>query len=835
MRVPYSWLKDFAAFGPALDLVGELDGLGLVVEGVEQVGEGLGDIVVVRVSEISAIEGADRIRRVVVDAGGKAVQIVCGAWNFEVGDLVPLAPVGTVLPGGMEIGRRKMKGVASEGMLCSGKELGLSDDSGGLLVLGSDAEGAVPGMPLTEALGIERDTVFDIAVEANRPDAMCVAGVARDLAARLKLEFTLPTPPELIPVTASGFLESVEVPDPDLCPRFTARVLTGFTIRQSPAVVARRLVLAGMRPLNNVVDASNYVMLELGQPTHPYDLDRVARQTLRARAGVPGEVVVTLDGVERRIAERSVGPGDQRRDCLICDGDDVPIGIGGVMGGASTEISETTDRVLLEAAYFLPMAIARTSLRLGLRTEASIRFERGCDPEGIDLSVRRLCEVLGWSAGDGFGVLGDPIDVRGEVPKALHVSVRPGRLNKILGTELDATEIASYLEPIGFRADRQNDGTIEVTVPTFRPDTTREIDVIEEVARHHGYQSIARLNRRPAQVGALTPFQRSRRRLRAALAHTGAHEAWTPSLIQPGDHERSRLVGPEISVVNPLTPDESVLRRSLMPGLLRALEFNVNRRQGGIRLFEVGNVFDVPSADHLKKSLEHSDPALPVAVEREVAGLLLAGPTDDAKSAAAAWKAIADATGIDGVDVDQVFREDTEEHPHSWTGWGRGLHPTRRASLVITEGEATGTAIGEVGEIDPEVITSFGIDATASRVGWLMFDVGMLFEHAPARSDSLAPVSRYPSADIDLAFVVSETVAASKLEQTLRHAGGELLERIWLFDVYRGAGLEPGERSLAFRLRFCAVDRTLTDGEVATLRSECIAAAENEHQARIRS
>jgi phenylalanyl-tRNA synthetase beta chain len=514
--------------------------------------------------------------------------------------------------------------------------------------------------------------------------------------------------------------------------------------------------------------------------------------------------------------------------------------------------------VLLEAAYFLPMAIARTSLRLGLRTEASIRFERGCDPEGIDLSVRRLCEVLSWSAGDSFTVVGDPIDVRGDVPKPRHVSVRPGRLNKILGTGLDAAQIASYLEPIGFRADRQNDGTIEVTVPTFRPDTTREIDVIEEVARHHGYQSIERLNRRPSQVGALTSRQRSRRRMRAALAHTGAHEAWTPSLIEPGDHERARLSGPEISVVNPLTPDESVLRRSLMPGLLRALEFNVNRRQGGIRLFEVGNVFDVPSTDHLKRSMEHSDPSLPVAAERELAGLLLAGPTDDARSAAAAWRAVADAIGIDGVEIEQTLgargvegaiadagagasasavavNEGLDGDPDLWSGWGRGLHPTRGASLVITDGEAAGTVVGELGEIDPEVLTSFGIEAAGTRVGWLMFDVGLLFELAPSRSDSLAAVSKYPSADIDLAFVVSEAVAASKLEQTLRHAGGELLERVWLFDVYRGAGLEPGERSLAFRLRFCAQDRTLTDTEVATLRSHCIAATEKEHGARIRS
>jgi phenylalanyl-tRNA synthetase beta chain len=827
MLVPASWLRDFADFGDAAELVPVLDSLGLVVEGVEHVGAGLDDIVVVKVKEIAPIEGADRIRRVIVDAGGNDLQIVCGAWNFEVGDLVPLAPVGTVLPGGMEIGRRKMKGVSSDGMLCSGKELNLSSDQAGLLVLGSQAVDAQPGTRLTEALGIERDTVFDIAVEANRPDAMCMAGIARDLAARLHLEFRIPEPPEIV-VTPGVPDAKVEVPDPDLCPRFTARVLTGITLGPSPALVARRLVLAGMRPLNNIVDASNYVMLELGQPTHPYDLDRVAGATLVARAGRIGEVVTTLDGIERRIGERSIGPGDERRDCVICDGDDVAIGIGGVMGGASTEISPETKNVFLEAAYFLPMAIARTSSRLGLRTEASVRFERGCDPLGIDRSVRRFLEVVGWSAG-GPVVAGESIDVRGDVPRPRHVTVRPGRLNKVLGTDLDAEQIASYLDPIGFTADRQNDGTIDVTVPTFRPDATREIDVIEEVARQHGYQSIARSTKRAPQVGGLTTRQHRRRKLRTALAHTGANECWTPSLIQPGDHERTRLPGPEISVVNPLTPDESVLRRSLMPGLLRALAFNLNRRQGAIRLFEVGNVFDVPSDEHLKRSMEHSDPQLPVADEHELCAILLAGPSDDAKSASSAWAVLAEAIGIEGVEIEQTRSADTAADRQ----WGRGLHPTRSGKLVIRSGESSGAVLGEVGEIDPDVLASFDA-AAARRVGWLSVDVGLLLGAAPRKSESIVQVSKYPSSDIDLAFVVSDDVPAQKLEQTLRTAGGEMLERIWLFDVYRGAGLESGERSLAFRLRFCAVDHTLTDVEVAQLRSGCIAAAEKEHGARIR-
>jgi phenylalanyl-tRNA synthetase beta chain len=744
----------------------------------------------------------------------------------------------------MEIGRRKMKGVTSEGMLCSGRELGLSEDGAGLLVLGTGDQPAEPGIPVAEALGIGRDTVLDIAVEANRPDAMCMAGIARDLAARLKLEFVLPEPPDppATPEPAgqgveTGLSARVEVPDPDLCPRFTAHVLSGFVIGPSTSLVAPRLVLAGMRPLNNVVDASNYVMLELGQPTHPYDLDRVARRTLRARAGRRGEVVVTLDGVERRVAERSVGPGDDLRDCLICDGDDVAIGIGGVMGGASTEISESTTRILLEAAYFTPMAIARTSSRLGLRSEASARFERGCDPEGIDRSVRRLCEILAQSAGPGFCVHPGSVDVRGDVPQPARVRLRTARLNTVLGSQLRDDDIASYLRPIGFAATPASPGVLEVTVPTFRPDATREIDVIEEVARHHGYQALPRRSRRAPQVGSLNARQHARRILRNTLAHTGAHEAWTPSLIAPSDEERIGLATPGISVSNPLSPDESVLRRSLIPGLLRALSFNLNRRQSGLRLFEIGNVFPVPDAERIRAAMEHADPELTVVDERELAGLLLAGPRDDARSAAASWTAVADAMGFDHIELDQRA-DPTGDHrvgASPRAAWGNGLHPTRRARLVVGHGEHAGTALGEVGEIDPQVLSLFGIEPRDRRVGWLCFDLGVALDAAPRRSNSVAPVSRYPSTDVDLAFVVPNHVPAQAVEETLRTSGGTLLEGVWLFDVFRGSGLADGERSLAYRLRFCAPDRTLTDEEVAELRSACIAATQNEHGARIRS
>ena len=847
MRVPLSWLREFAPVeGEASALAETLDDLGLVVEGVVRVGEGLDDVVVARVEEIAAIPGADRIRRVVVDAGAGPVEVVCGAWNFAEGDLVPLAPVGAVLPSGFEIARRKMKGVTSDGMLCSPKELELADDAAGILVLGSDGsrtapgtgagQGAtppgrrtpVPGTPLAEALGIERDVVFDLAVEGNRPDAASVAGVARDLAARLGVPFTIPQWPEPRPGPVGvGDLASVEVVDADLCPRFVARVLTGVTVAESPPWVARRLTLAGMRPLNSVVDASNYVMLELGQPTHPYDLERLAGSGLRVRAAHRGESIVTLDGKERRLGERSVGGSDDRRDCLICDAEDVPVGVAGVMGGASTEISSTTTRVLLEAAYFEPMAVARTSKRLGLRTEASTRFERGCDPWGIDGAVRRYLDVL--AASGSFEVAAGSIDERGEVPSPKTVPVRLGRIATILGTDLDAPTVSGLLEPIGFDTRADGGDVLEVTVPTFRPDTEREIDVIEEVARHYGYSRIPRRRPHAPQVGGLPSYQRQRRFVREVMAGLGAHEAWTPSLLAPGEHER--VAWEEgITLSNPLVPDESVLRRTMLPGMLGALAANAARRQGDIRLFEIGHVFPPPPPERVDAALsEHVDS---VVDEREMLGMALAAPGDDARAASAAWAVLDDALGLVGVRLEPLVGAQPSIGATNGAAGaaGRGLHPTRSARLVSGV-----VGLGVVGEVDPDVMAAFGLDPGRSRVGWLEIDLGLLLGEVPRRSELARSVSKFPSSDIDLSFVVGDDVAATAVRDTLAGAAGPTLEWVRLFDVYRGPGMQPATRSLTFRLRFCAPDHTLSEDELQGLRAACIEQVVAGHGAELRA
>jgi phenylalanyl-tRNA synthetase beta chain len=867
VRVPLSWLGDFAPFeGDPADLAATLDDLGLVVEGTEVIGEGLGDVVVVRVVEIAPIQGADRIRRVVVDDGSGPVEVVCGAWNFEVGDLVPLAPVGSVLPGGFAIGKRKMKGVVSNGMLCSGRELGVSEDHEGILRL-NDVAGAAPGVPLVTALGIEPDVVFDVAVEANRPDAWSMVGVARDLAARLGLPFSVPEP-ELPVVTgaadavgepgavgaagAVGDLATVRVDDLELCPRFTARVITGVEVGPSPEWLARRLVLAGMRPINNVVDASNYVMLELGQPTHPYDLDRLPGHGLLVRRAHPGETVTTLDGVQRTLGRPGPGLGDTGQDCLICDAEGSPVAIGGVMGGASSEIDDTTSRVLLEAAYFVPMAIARTAKRLALRTEASARFERGCDPAGIDRAAARFCQLLSLTAGPGMRVAEGAIDVRGDLPQPVVVDVRASRINALLGTTFTAPEVAGLLAPLGIEASTpptDGDDLLSVTVPTFRPDIRPgpmgEADIAEEVARTYGYIRIARRTPSWPQPGRLTDRQRDRRLLKEVLCGLGCSEAWTATFVSEADQLASRADGPYVEVTNPLVDAERYLRTSMVAGLVRAVQRNAERRQSAIRFFEVGSAFrrrrGSEAAVSAGAGVAGDEAAGAGAGEAAGAGageaagessermcVVLAADGDDSFTAVAAWRTIAEALGLASWSMGELSMAGQVAAP---------VHPFRSSALVS---DAAGDAVvGVVGELDPTVVGRFdlvGPDGRPRRVGWLDLDLDVLLDRrrVPRRPERSRPLSRFPSSDIDLAFVVLDTIPAASVERTLRRTGGDLLESVDLFDVYRGGSLPEGSRSLAFHLRFCALDRTLTDDEVGGLRARCIEAVEGEHQASLR-
>ncbi|MEC9000489.1 MAG: phenylalanine--tRNA ligase subunit beta [Actinomycetota bacterium] len=798
MKVLLSWLVEFAPVdGDPVEIGDQLSDLGLAVEEITTIGEGLAGIVVARVLDLRPHPDADRIQLVDVDLGdGEALQICCGAFNMSVGDLVPLATLGTTMPNGMEIARRKMRGEWSNGMLCSSQEIGLGDDHDGIMLLQQELE---PGISLVEALEIRPDVLYDLEVNPNRPDAMSVAGVARDLAARQGVPFTLPDPsPGEVGVEAAGRL-AVEVVDPVLCGRFVARVLDGISIGPSPRWLANRLTALSMRPINNVVDVSNYVMLELGQPNHTYDLAALAERSgsgavLRVRRATEGETVETLDGVARTLSAT---------DGVIADGDDAAIGIAGIMGGASTEIGDSTTSVALEMAWWDPQSISTSSRRLGLRSEASARFERGADPEVAEVAMRRFAELL---ADAGATLAPGTVDFRGEVPDRSPITVRTDRVNALLGTDLSRDEVAGLLEPIGFSAEPvhgdpssedPSSGDLAVVVPSFRPDSATEIDVVEEVARLHGYGRIARSVPRSTITGSLSPYQHDRRSVRDTMVGLGLDEVMPVPFLAPGDLERAGLPADGITVANPLVAEESVMRASLRPGILKTLSYNASHRLHGLGVFEVGHVYRVPASPQ------------PLPDEREHLAVGLGGR--DAAGAVGVWSALADALDCRSYDL-------VADVP-------AGLHPTRTARI-----EVDGVAVGYVGEVDPGVLEADGI---GERVGWLEADLESLLA-LPHGGRPYHRVSRYPSSDIDLAFEVDEGTPASAVRAFLVAAAGGLLVDLSLFDVFRGAPVAEGRRSLAFTLRFQAEDRTLTDSEVAEVRAACIAAVEGALPATLR-
>ena len=784
MKVLLSWLREFAPIeGDPADLGDQLSGLGLAVESIKPIGEGLGGIVVARVLGLRPHPDADRIQIVDVDAGdGEALQVCCGAFNMSVGDLVPLATLGCVMPDGMEIARRRMRGEWSNGMLCSPVEIGLGDDGEGILVLDGDH---APGLPLAEALEMGADVLFDIEVNPNRPDAMSVAGVARDLAARQGAPFSLPEPAVAETGLDATDRLSVEILDPDLCGRFAVRVLDGVGIQASPRWLANRLTALGMRPINSVVDVSNYVMLELGQPSHTYDLAKLAGAGFRVRRAVDGETIETLDGVTRTLTSA---------DGVVADSDDMVVGIAGVMGGASTEIGGDTTSVALEMAWWDPASIAASARRLGLRSEASARFEKGADPEVADLAMRRFAELL---ADTGATLAPGMVDARGNTPERETILVRTGRVNRILGTDLTRDRIGELLGPIEFTAVPNGDDH-DVDIPSFRPDSTTEIDVIEEVARMHGYTGIARTRPRSMLTGALSRRQVDRRTVRTAMIGLGLDEVMPVPFLAPGDLERAGLDADGITVTNPLVAEESVMRSSLRPGILKTLAYNASHRLAGLGLFEVGHVYRHPEASQ------------PLPDEREYLAVALAGR--DAGDAVGVWSALADALAA----RDYALVADVVA----------GLHPTRTARI-----EVGGVPVGHVGEVDPGVLDAFDVP---ERVGWLEVDLDTLLG-VPHGDTPYRQVSRYPSSDIDLAFEVDDAVPASAVERCLREAAGDLLARLSLFDVFRGAPVGDGRRSLAFTLRFQAADRTLTDAEMADVRRRCIDAVEGSLPASLRA
>lgn len=796
MRAPLSWITEFTPLeATPAEIADALNQLGLEVEALEEPGRDISGVVVARILDVVPHPDADKIRLADVDFGEGQIRVVCGAPNIVAGMVVPFARVGARLPGDFVIEKRKIRGVVSEGMLCSARELGLGDDHSGILELPSDAE---LGADVRPVLGLD-DVVFDLSITPNRPDAMGIVGVARDLAAHFGLPFAVPAP-EPSPMADSLDGATVTIEAPDRCPRLVARVAR-VALGPSPAWMQRRLTLAGMRPISNVVDVTNYVMLERARPLHAFDLGLMGGRGILVRLAEAGERIVTLDGVERELTDA---------DLLICDAERTPQAIAGIMGGATAEVSDVTTEIILESAHFEASGIARTSKRLGLRSEASARFERGVDPEsagpGADVAMALLAEMAGAEVTPGR------VDAYPSPVERPRITVRTGRVNAILGTELAAEQVRAFLAPLGIEAEGDGQGdTFVVRPPTFRPDLEREIDVIEEVARRYGLDRIARTSPSTAGlIGRLSPEQRDRRLVADVLVGAGCDEAYTLPLVAPGDAARFGVPdGGLVEVENPLRSEESVLRPTILPGLLAAARFNASHGNAGVSLFEIGHVFRPPldgatlpdERDHLAALLCGQVSRRPHEADRPVG----------AADAVAVVEALSQALGL------ADLRLDAAEAP--------GFHPARCAAVVVD-----GRVIGHVGEIAPAVLSALDLEGPAAA---LEVDAGALVG-ASRRERWYRPVSRFPASNIDLAFVVADAVPAASVEATLRESGGELLEEIRLFDVFRSDALGPGRASVAFALRFRAPDRTLTDEEVAELRERCIGAVVAAHGAELR-
>jgi len=792
MRAPLSWIREFTpAEAPVDQLVAALNQLGLEVEGVDEPGRNVRDVVAARALGVAPHPDADRLTLVDVDFGSGQTQVVCGARNVAVGDVVPLAPAGAEIPE-MRLERKTIRGVESDGMLCSPRDLGLGDDHEGILHL-DDA--AAPGADVRELLGLD-DVVFELDLTPNRPDAMCIVGVARELAAHFGWPLDVPQPAAPTDAAVTSDI-TVRIDAPERCPRYLGRVAR-VTMGESPAWMAQRLVKAGMRPITNVVDVTNYVLLERNQPLHAFDLERLRGRGVLVRLAADGEPITTLDGVDRKMSAD---------DLLICDAEGAPQAIAGIMGGSTAEVSDATQGILLEAAYFQPIGIAGSSKRLKLRSESSARFERGIDPEAVATNAERAMELLAEVA--DAGVATDAVD---EYPRPFErprLRVRTSKVNGVLGTSLTDTEVLDALQPLGIEVDGSGDAIV-ATPPTFRPDLEREIDLVEEVARRIGFATISRTIARPDdQVGGLTTSQRERRLIADVLVGAGLSEAVTLPLVAPADLERAgasldRLV----EAANPLRAEESVLRTRILPGLLRAVGRNVARGLTDVALFEVGRVFLAPPAGLLPDEPTHLAVALAGTVPRR--------PVEDDRPVDAR----------DAVDVaNQLFDGLEIATATLRTGAASGFDPAAAATVLVD-----GVEIGVLGAVASDVCEALEL---AGPVVALELSVDGLLA-AERRDRAFRPPSPYPPSNIDLAFVVGNEIAAGEVAATLAGAGGALLEEVGLFDVFRSDALGADRKSLAYALRFRAPDRTLTDAEVGELRQACIGAVAKAHGAELR-
>ena len=797
--------------------------LGLEVDDVLTVGTDLDGVVVGNVLAARQHPNADRLRVCRVDIGEEdPVQIVCGAPNVAAGQKVPVATSGTtlMLPSrddpdtrvAVKIKRTRLRGEESNGMICAEDELGLGEDHDGIMVLKADAPVGQAFDTYLEKEGLKvADTVLDVAITPNRPDAISHVGMARDIAAINDL--ALLKPAVAIPAQAGPVQEaiSVSIEAPEACRRYVGLLVRGVTVKESPAWLKQRLAAIGLRPRNNIVDITNYVMFECGQPLHAFDYDRIAGHKIEVTFARKGDKFTTLDSKTHTLPERTL---------MICDGER-PVAIAGIMGGENSEVSDDTTNVLIEAAYFDPSTIRRTAKKLGLQTDASYRFERGVDPEAQPWAAARAAGLM-VELGGGELVAG-MVDAHPSPQARKHITMRVKRANTLIGIDADGDWMATMLERIGFVV-RQEEGQIHCTVPSFRPDIDREIDVIEEIARLYGYDNLPVPASTPIPniLPVLDRARAQKSRVTDYLVGQGFRELRVNSMLRSEVAERfndSRLTGMDgddgiVETLKPISQEMAALRPSLLPGMLSVMQHNQNHGQRILRFWESGHVF-------FRTEKSHS--YIPGYTERDSLIIGLSGPAVQGN-----WdteERSADFSDLLGL-VEGLL---AQVRMDGLIGKAR-YEPTPLMNAHV-ELSYHGQRIGILGEVATKLLEKYNLKET---VLFAELDWGAIAKSTTVHSDlAYNPVSRYPSVDRDMALVMNITQEVGDVVQALQNAGGPLLQRVTVFDVYLGDKIEAGKKSVAFGLRFGA-DRTLKDKEVEKAMKKILAKMENEFGAYLR-
>ncbi len=802
MRVSFEWLSKLMDIDITVQQLAErMTMSGIAVEEIEDQAEKYRGIVTARVLSLEKHQQADNLLIVKVDAGNLGVkQVITAAKNLAAGDIVPIALPGSTLPDGKSIDEVNFKGVQSQGMLCSGAELGLEKESTGIWVF-SDAD-VKPGLEVAEVLG-ETDRVLVLELTANRPDCLGMIGVAREVAAILNKKFK----EQPIPLKEAGKPAAeqakVEIIDGDLCPRYAARVVNHVKIAPSPQWMQRRLKAAGVRPINNIVDITNYVMLEYNQPLHAFDLDHIADHHIRVRRAAAAEKLVTLDNVERVLSPENLLIADTQSGLCVA----------GVMGGCTSEITEKTQNMLLEAAYFNPSSIRKTGKQLGMKTEAQVRFERGIDPNGVVKALNRavqLVEELG--AGE---VAKGYLDQYPKVvaPVVIHTSV--SHINGWLGTNIPASQIEDYLERVTFEVKPEGHDNLEVTVPTYRQDVSCMADLAEEVARLYGYNNIAATIPQSTQIGTLTAFQKMQQDCRKLLQGIGISEVMTYSLYAASTAKRIGFdsgdsLAKTIDLMSPLSEDQAVMRTNLVHHLLEVLAFNTKRRQPDLSVYEIARVYWPKYNGTLPEEPLHLGVAL-MGRQRETG-----------------WnqsRAEVDFYDVKGI-VELIFEKFRLPEMTLKPSVQPFFHPGRSADVYVD-----GKMVGFFGQIHPSIGTLYELNKNAFL---LELDFTILDGLRNTGIIGFKPLPKFPAVQRDLALVVSTQVTAQEIMAKIQEIVGELAEKVDLFDVYQGDQVPKGMRSMAFSITYRSRERTLNDNEVNDLQQKLLAKLHQEYEAKVR-